>query len=223
MANYLLHIDTSADEAIIAISNNGLLLAHAISKESRGHASAINNLMQKVLAEVNCSFQDLKAVVVCGGPGSYTGLRIGMATAKGLCYATDKPMIVDNKLTLLAYKAYNKYRKLYMQYVSLVPAREKEYFIGIYDNNFNCTLEPQHIREEQIMDVVRKTDNSFFVTNVYNTENILPHLNELQTDHDPAIDLESWCAYAFDEYKCNNIVNFAAIEPFYLKQVYTHK
>src|ERR1019366_2430074 len=109
--HYLLHIDTSTDTGAVAIGGDGNLLAYRANTETRNHATTINNMINDVLAEVKISLEDLSCIVVCAGPGSYTGLRIGLATAKGLCYALDKPLMLDNRLTLLAYQAYRQQDK----------------------------------------------------------------------------------------------------------------
>src|SRR5882672_2766392 len=103
---YLLHIDTSTDTGLLAIGCDGQLLAHSMIEESRNHAGTINNMINSLLADAHISFRQLSAVAVCAGPGSYPGLRIGLATAKVLCYALEKPLILDNKLTVLAHGAH---------------------------------------------------------------------------------------------------------------------
>jgi tRNA threonylcarbamoyladenosine biosynthesis protein TsaB len=174
-----------------------------------------------VLNAANISLGDINAFVVCAGPGSYTGLRIGMATAKGYCYALDKPLIADNRLTLLAYHAH-RLNGGYSQYIALLKAREKEYFIAVYDHMFNCTLQPMHISEQQLAMIERK-NKSYIITDV--DEHIIKALEmeNLHVDNNVMPDLESWVFYGFGRYNCNVSVNLSAAEPFYLKQVYTHK
>jgi len=220
---YLLHIDTASDTGVVAIGGDGRLVASRINEESRNHAATINLMIEGVLADAMISFADLSAVVVCAGPGSYTGLRIGLATAKGLCYALDKPLILDNLLTLLAYDAFRKHHNTFAQYVSLLVARDKEYFIGIYDHDFNCTLQPQHIMEEQLEQLIKKNEYACIITNASSDIITALNISAFQSDNNIKITLDSWCFYAFEKIKCNNIVNLSASEPFYLKQVYTHK
>lgn len=220
---YLLHIDTSTDTGAIAITNDGTLLAANINVQTRNHAATINNMIDEVLADVNISLDDLSAVVVCAGPGSYTGLRIGMATAKGLCYALDKPLILDNRLTLLATQAQRKYGNEYAHYISLLVARDKEYFISIYNNELDCIFAPQHIMQEQLNELIDKKIKTYIITNA--TEEVITSLkiNSLVIDNDINTDLATWGFVAFEKYICNNIVNLSDAAPFYLKQVYTHK
>ena len=219
---YLLHIDTSTDTSILAIGCNGELLTYSVNEESRNHAGTINNSINKLLINAEISFEQISAVVVCAGPGSYTGLRIGLATAKGLCYALDKPLILDNKLTLLANNASNEHPN-YSQYISLLIAREKEYFISIYNNKRTCILQPQHISEEQLSELIEKNKKTFFISNA--EKETIEHLiiDDLKIDNNIKTPVDFWISAAFEKYNCNHFVNLMEAEPFYLKQVYTHK
>ena len=220
--HYLLHIDTSADTGSVAIGGNGRLLALRTNSETRNHAATINILIREILADVSVTLEQLSGIVVCAGPGSYTGLRIGMATAKGLCYALDKPLLLDNKLTLLAYNAYRQNKNPSSQFVSLLVAREKEYFISIYSNNFSCIVPPQHVMEEQLNELIGNNENTTIITNAPDINNTLRSTN-LQIDPTIQINFDLWIFYAYEQFQCNNIVNLSSAEPFYLKQVYTHK
>ena len=220
---YLLHIDTATDKGTIAISGDGTLLAQRTNEETRNHAGTINIMINEVMADAKISPEQLSAVVACAGPGSYTGLRIGVATAKGLCYALDKPLLLHNRLTLLAFHAFMQKNISASQYVTLLVARDKEFFISAYNKDFICTLPPQHIMQEQLHEIIEKNEHTYFITDV--SEAIINSLGitNLQIDTNVYTSLDSWAFYAFDDFKCNNIVNLSSAEPFYLKQVYTHK
>ena len=220
---YLLHIDTSVDTGLIAVSGDGSLLAIRTNTETRNHAATINIMIKEVLDELKISFEHLSAVAVCAGPGSYTGLRIGMATAKGLCYALGKPLILDDRLTLLAHQSQKKYGYRYTRYVSLLVARDKEYFISTYTNDLVCTLPPQHIMEEQLHELIDKNEKTYIITNAPQEVINGVKINDFLIDTDIKTDLAAWLSRAYDKYICNNIVNLSEAEPFYLKQVYTHK
>ena len=220
---YLLHIDTSTDVGTVAISGDGLPVSSLSTQESRNHAVVINNMITQVIAEANISMEQVSAITVCAGPGSYTGLRIGLATAKGLCYALDKPLMLDNRLTLLAYSAYRQF-PAYSQYISLLTAREKEYFIGIYDQDFKEIMHPQHIPEDQLPQAAEKNGSTYIITDAPETvTRNLYIINNFQIEIDTKIDIKSWAFYSFEKYNCNHFVNLMNAEPFYLKQVYTHK
>ena len=221
--NYLLHIDTSGDKSHFAIGCDGAIVAHRANDVSREHAATINVIIEDLLKDAGITFAQLSGVVVCAGPGSYTGLRIGLASAKGFCYALNIPLLLDNKLTLLAHQQQVKYEDKYAQYVTVLTAREKEYFICVYDNAFNCIAPPQHIMEEQLNELIEKKENTLLIGNIpENVVNVLTIIN-LQVEDNTEIDLEVWVKYANEQFNCKNYVNLSEAEPFYLKQVYTHK
>lgn len=221
--NYLLHIDTSTDAGMVAVGRDGVLIASRTNEETRNHASTINSMINDVLEDAGISLEQLSGISVCAGPGSYTGLRIGMATAKGLCYALDKPLLLANRLTLLACQEYYMYKHENAHYVSLLIAREKEYFISIYDKDFKCTLLPQHILEDQLPEIIGERENTHFITNVPDTALNTLKINKISVNSNIKIDSSVWISYTFEQFKCNDIVNLYLAEPFYLKQVYTHK
>jgi tRNA threonylcarbamoyladenosine biosynthesis protein TsaB len=221
--NYLLHIDTSGDKSSFAIGCDGAMVAHRTHEAAREHAATINTITAELLADAGITFAQLTGIVVCAGPGSYTGLRIGMATAKGLCYALNIPLLLDNKLTLLACQQQAKYKNNYELYIALLTAREKEFFICAYDNALHCLIEPQHIMEEQLEQLIGKKESALIVGAM--DENAVKPLmiKNLQIENNVEIDVPMWVARANEQYNCKNYVNLSAAEPFYLKQVYTHK
>ena len=219
---YLLHIDTSGDTGLVAIGYNGTLLDYKVNEETRNHASSINTMINDLLGDNKISFEQISAIAVCAGPGSYTGLRIGLATAKGLCYALDRPLILDHKLTLLALNAIKEYPG-YAQYVSLIIAREREYFISIYDNNGGCTLPPQHVLDEELNILINKKAATYFVSNAEKIIIDNLKISDFKIDSEIKTPIKSWILNAFSKYNCNQFVNLMEAEPFYLKQVYTHK
>ena len=219
---YLLHIDTSGDIGTVAISGDGVVLSSVSTEETRNHASTINNMIATLAQNAGISLNQLNAVAVCAGPGSYTGLRIGVATAKGLCFALDIPLILDNKLTLLAYAAHKK-EPMFAQYISLLVARDKEYFVSIYNDNRACMVPPQHITEDALTGMIDKDARTYMVSDASEMaiENL--HINNLQVENNTKNELNSWALDSFEKYNCNHFVNLPEAEPFYLKQVYTHK
>lgn len=180
-------------------------------------------MIDAVLAEAGIIMTQLSGIVVCAGPGSYTGLRIGVATAKGLCYALNIPLLLDNKITLLAYQAYRQFGTKYKMYVPLLLAREKEYFISCFDNGFQNTVAAKHIMESELGEYIGNNSDICLISDNFSLENDGKYSKNIYVDPNVNIDIKEWVFYSFEEYKCNNIVNLSTAEPFYLKQVYTHK
>lgn len=220
---YILHIDTSAEKAVTAISGDGKILAQVINEDNRSQAANINAHIEQVLNEAGIELRDINAVSVIGGPGSYTGLRIGLATAKGICYTLDKPLILYNKLDILALQLCSSAGSSYDYYLTILPARDKEYFMTVYNNNGRQIFDPGHIFEAELMAATEQYKNRLLVSGLLNKtiiemltkENIEYRENEL-------IDVGFWSHISFRSYNDGEFANLANSEPFYLKQVYTH-
>lgn len=102
MNTYILHIETATKVCSVALSLNGKLIALKENEEDGySHGENLNCFIEDVLKEASIKIQNLSAISLASGPGSYTGLRIGAATAKGLCYALEIPLIAIDALTCL--------------------------------------------------------------------------------------------------------------------------
>lgn len=100
---FILHLETSTKVCSVALSENGQIVAiEELEEEGYSHGENLTVFVERVLSRVGVDVQSLDAVSVTAGPGSYTGLRIGVATAKGLCYALKIPLIAIDSLTALA-------------------------------------------------------------------------------------------------------------------------
>ena len=221
---YILHIDTSGDTGIIALSNYGNILGSITNADTRNHAASINLHIEKVVTDAGITLQQVDAIAVCGGPGSYTGLRIGLATAKGLCYALDKPLMLQHRLLLLLLNEYYAQQTAFDSYNSMLIAREKEYYFASYNNKLEILAEPQHILEENLQDLLPQNNRkTLLVGDFTESAKKLFEQNGATIIHKTAIDIKSWAIYAFEQYNASNFTNLAHSEPFYLKQVFTHK
>src|SRR3546814_567856 len=98
----ILHIETATPTCSVALSENGILLATEEKTASNIHAAVITCFIETVMKRAEKRLESLDAVCVSKGPGSYTGLRIGVSTAKGLCYALDKPLVAVGTLEAMA-------------------------------------------------------------------------------------------------------------------------
>lgn len=221
---YILHIDTSADTGIVALSHDGNILSIITNADTRNHAATINLHIEKVLNDAGITMQLLDAVCVCGGPGSYTGLRIGLATAKGLCYILDKPLMMHSRLLLLLLEHFYKNSTTYEVYNAILIAREKEFYFASYNNKLEPLAEPHHIHEEQLQEMLSQCNTKCLLAGDI-TERVFDSFsrNGTQIIAGNSIEVNNWAHYAFDEYNRHSFVNLAHSEPFYLKQVFTHK
>ena len=123
----ILNIESSSRFCSVSLARHGQELAFEINSEDFSHGTDINILIQKVLAQANLRMDQLEAVSVNRGPGSYTSLRIGMATAKGLCYGLDLPLFTPDAMQILVDWARRKYPS-YEYYVPMIDARRMEVY-----------------------------------------------------------------------------------------------
>lgn len=214
---YILHIDTSSETATIALARRGELLGEKRNEIARDHAATINLLIAELLRDHNTSLSAMDAFAVVGGPGSYTGLRIGLATAKAFCYAIEKPLILMNKLDLLARQQLQQHEKNYNFYAAVLPARQGEYFVCVLKNDGKHLLPPQHMLEEDLHQSLISAGDSMLLS--YSLQINSPNITMVDNN---VIDLESWVKQGWQDFQIGNWANLATAEPFYLKQVYTN-
>jgi tRNA threonylcarbamoyladenosine biosynthesis protein TsaB len=145
LANLLI-IDTALEEAIVALSKDGKIVAELTNKETHTHASFIQVAIAKVLAEQQMAIGELDAIAVTLGPGSYTGLRVGLASAKGIAYTLQKPLIGLSTLSALATAAIQLAPDTMeppFQVFAMIDARRMEVFGAIYDPSCKPILQEQ--------------------------------------------------------------------------------
>ena len=144
-----LHIDTAGETATIAISKHDQLLGVEQNVVSNTHASFVQIAINKLLQDLNLSLQEMDAIVVTMGPGSYTGLRVGLSSAKGIAYALQKPLIGLSTLELLSELASThdvviKHPETILIF-SMIDAKRMEVFGAIYKSDKTLLIDPQSI------------------------------------------------------------------------------
>ncbi|MDH3648655.1 MAG: tRNA (adenosine(37)-N6)-threonylcarbamoyltransferase complex dimerization subunit type 1 TsaB [Saprospiraceae bacterium] len=137
----ILCIETATEVCSVALAREGQCIGHHTTTEPYTHVSQINCLIEECLANSRVDFKTLDAVAVSAGPGSYTGLRVGVSVAKGICFGMNIPLISINTLLALASggKSYAERGEIYL--CSLIDARRMEVYTATYDRNFEL-IEP---------------------------------------------------------------------------------
>ncbi|GAA4273974.1 tRNA (adenosine(37)-N6)-threonylcarbamoyltransferase complex dimerization subunit type 1 TsaB [Aquimarina gracilis] len=149
---YILCIETATTNCSVALAHNGQVIALEEDYDVKySHAERLHNFIDKIVKGEGLTMKDLAAVAVSKGPGSYTGLRIGVSTAKGLCYALDIPMISIPTLQSLALQIEPKENDAYI--IAMLDARRME----VYSAVFSPKYEKMRDTKAEILD-----DNSFF-------------------------------------------------------------
>lgn len=220
----ILNIDTATDIAHISISKSGVILDSVTNKEQKDHGSFLQPAIQQLLKNNFISIQELDAIAISAGPGSYTGLRVGMASAKGLCFALEKPLITISSLEIIAYAAIleaglqtaNKG----LLFCPMIDARRMEVFTALYTQQLETLLEPNAMVIEQNSFANYLIENKiFFVGNGANKwELICKNENALflpNTSNPLAMNKLS-----FKKYENKDFTNLAYSEPSYLKEFF---
>lgn len=142
----ILNIETSTKSTSVALARDGELLAIKEEHDVVSHATKLTPFIKYVLKEVNLNLSDLDAIAISIGPGSYTGLRIGLSTAKGLCYALGIPLISISALESMARYLKFKHTKNYKLYVSVMNSRKNELYLSSLDSSLNIVHKPTAIK-----------------------------------------------------------------------------
>ena len=211
----LLYIDTSAATATIALSANGSLRAIRKHHNAQEQAAVINLLIEDMLNTCELTLDQVDALCICAGPGSYTGLRVGLSAAKGIAYALDKPLMLFNKLELIAldFRAQHPDNRLTIA----LKARLGEYFAAGYDAAGNTLLEPQHIFETELSSLLEQPQGLL----VTDTDIAYPSGTSVQIPADYSVNIDTWIPAAIARFSAQQFDDLAYSEPFYLKAAFT--
>ena len=212
--SYILNIETATKNCSVALAKEGkTILCKEIAEEGYSHAERLHVFIEEIIKEVGITFQDLTAIAVSQGPGSYTGLRIGVSAAKGLCYALGVPLIAIDTLQVLASQA-NIFNGLI---IPMLDARRMEVYSAIFTPN----LENKRTVQAEII-----TENSF-----EDLQEILYFVGDCAEKCKPVLTKENYIFLeeikypsakemsflSFEKYKKNDTVDVAYFEPYYLK------
>jgi len=217
----ILNIETSTQVCSVCISKDGNVLALKESHDQKSHARLLTTFIDQVLKESNYSFDDLNAVAVSKGPGSYTGLRIGVSTAKGICYAKDLPLIAVNTLESMANGVISKSEYSDDENAILVPmidARRMEVYSAFFNlkGEFLREVKAEIIDEDSYSDILKKQRMIFFGDGSSKITEIIKHKNAVFIENfHPS---SRFMVSISDQYfKTNTFEDVAYFEPFYLK------
>lgn len=218
MAKILL-IETATPICSVAIAIDGIVTAIKESSEPNSHSAKLSVMIRDILETTNIPYSELDAVCVSSGPGSYTGLRIGVSTAKGLCYALEKPLLAVGTLQNIA-AGYMLLHPQYTGYICpMIDARRMEVYSAIFDNKGNYIRQTNaDIIIENIYDQWLEQNNIIFIGDgADKTRSILEGKNNVMFDTDFKISAKGMAQLAEKRYENKQFEDVAYFEPFYLK------
>lgn len=211
---YILNIETATKNCSVSVSRNGELVAlKELSDEQFNHAEKLHVFISSVLEEAAIGLNDLQAIAVSKGPGSYTGLRIGVSAAKGLCYALNIPLIAVDTLKILA-EAITVDNGFI---VPMIDARRME----VFTQKFNAAKKAISVVEALILtaDSFQEMDQSVHLCGdgALKCKEVLT--NDKFVYHDAVVypSAKEMCVLAYQKYLAEQFEDVAYFEPFYLK------
>lgn len=220
----ILVIETSTEVCSVALTIDGTPVDLIESKEGQNHARLVTVYADRLLSRNKINAEDLVAVAVSKGPGSYTGLRIGVSTAKGICFALHIPLIAIGTLEAMTRhviqnrKGYNISEDRPTLFCPMIDARRMEVFSMLYDEN-GSVMQPisaMIVDENFLSDELVKNQIVFFGNGSEKCTQVLKSPNALFVPHVEA-SAKYMCDLAWQLYINNQFEDVAYFEPFYLK------
>lgn len=211
----LLNIETATKNCSVSLAKNGQLLAiKELNDGNYSHAEKLHVFIKEVLAEANVSNQEIDAVAVSKGPGSYTGLRIGVSTAKGLCFALDKPLIAIETLQSLA-------TAISVESGCIVPmldARRMEVYAAVYNKNQEQVrnIQAEIIDENSFLTELSQGTVTFLGDGATKCKEVIKHENAVFIEG-VLPSAKEMANLSFQKYQQKDFEDVAYFEPFYLK------
>jgi tRNA threonylcarbamoyladenosine biosynthesis protein TsaB len=215
----ILHIETATDICSVALSKGKQLLG--LKEEANGYSHAENLILfiQELISSCDMTPENLDAVCLSAGPGSYTGLRIGAATAKGLCYTSDIPLIAVPTLESIAAGAQNRHKEDNLYYAPMIDARRMEVYTALFDEKGNMIhdISAQVIDADSFQNLLQQRRILFCGNGAPKCESLLATSPNALFDYTPLsakFMIERACA----KFELQQFEDIAYFEPFYLKE-----
>lgn len=219
--SYILNIHTATETAIINIIKNGKILGTFTNNDTKQHASFLHTAIRELLQTHEVDIKKLSAVGVSAGPGSYTGIRVGLSTAKGLCYALHIPLITFNSLELMALSATAASGDTEALYCPMIDARRMEVYAALYDYNLLEIASPSAmvVDENSFADIMHSKKIYFTGSGIDKFKTITKNINSVFINC--PISSESLCSVSWKKYYKKEFENIPYAQPLYIKDFHT--
>ena len=215
---YILCIETSTRVCSVALQKNGELEGSFTIYTYRSHAEQLALFTEKLIQVCGIKLNELGAVAVSAGPGSYTGLRIGTSFAKGLCYAMDIPLITIGSLQGLAVAIRDRVEAGAL-IIPMMDARRMEVYLQVFDHNGNAidAARPFLLEDESLEEFLGKGKCYFAGNGSDKAKKVISHPDAVFI-HGIETDAKFLCEPAWTRYKEGDFADLAYFEPEYLKE-----
>ena len=219
----ILNIETATETCSVALSNENGIIDYRENREGKSHASLLTIFIDDILKSNNFKAADLSAVSISNGPGSYTGLRIGVSTAKGICYGANIPLIAISTLEVLVAGLMNS--PVNQQYINtetllcpMIDARRLEVYTALFDNagKMISDISAEIINESSFQQIFAKKKIVFFGNGANKCKAMLSNENALFIDNIHPL-AQNMTSLSQSHYNNKAFEDVAYFEPFYLK------
>ena len=214
----ILNIDTSVETASVCLSHHTEVIGQAVNENQKDHAAWLHTAIINLINGAQLQINDINAIAISIGPGSYTGLRIGLAAAKGLCYALSLPLISINTLEMMAHSVAKEKGEFICP---LIDARRMEVFTATYNKSLEEITKPFAliVDKNSFTDLLSSGSVIFCGNGSKKLQTILDHDNAFYSNTiATATDLVHLSSMYFQDKK---FANLAYTEPYYLKEFYS--
>lgn len=215
---FILCIETATPVCSVALFENTTLISVREIKDGNVHASALTGLIRQCMDESALDLNQLEAIAVSKGPGSYTGLRVGVATAKGLCYTLKKPLIAISTLKSLAYVFSLENREFQGIICPMIDARRMEVYTALYDQSLEeiSPVEAKIIDHSSYAAMLSSNPIAFLGNGAEKCREMIKSYNALFFD--TMCSAKGMGIFAHEKLRAGQFENIAYFEPDYLKE-----
>jgi tRNA threonylcarbamoyladenosine biosynthesis protein TsaB len=221
----LLHIETATSNCSVSVSDNEQILATVELNEGFTHAEHLHPFIEQALQKAKLTPSQLNAIAVSEGPGSYTGLRIGVSAAKGLCFALNIPLISVNTLQSLSVAAIKLITEKDVIFCPMLDARRMEVYTAMFDSELNDleTTQPKIIDEQSVKAFDKGKFIYFFGDGMPKCKALLQQIKNAKFIEDLVPSSTNMLNLALTKYKNQQFEDIAYFEPLYLKEYFFKK
>lgn len=217
----ILQIETATTSCSVALAEDGKVLSCKTINQRNIHAEVITVFIGELFAENGAAFQQLDAVAVSSGPGSYTGLRIGVSTAKGLCFSLDKPLVAVETLQAMAAGYLLRAKEAQDKFLlcPMIDARRMEVYTALFDQDLN-RIKPtsaEIINQESFAAILNQHKIIFFGDGALKCKAILGNHPNAVFIGDFINNAADFTRLAAEKFRLQQFEDVAYFEPFYLK------
>jgi tRNA threonylcarbamoyladenosine biosynthesis protein TsaB len=216
--SYILNIDTAQELASVSLSQNGVCLGVLQNEIQQDHARFLHPAIKQLLNSNKIELENLSAVAVTGGPGSYTGLRVGMAAAKGICHALDLPLISLCTLKTMANAVKLIATERGALICPMIDARRMEVFTAVFNHHLDPLVEPlaMILDEQSFANQLQSNPVLFFGSGANKFEAKITNPNAIFLTQLQWVD--SMCELSFEALKQKRFSDLATLSPNYIKE-----